>query len=51
VFDREFGAKFVSTTGRRALPKRLVAGLLYLKHIYAMSDEEVVERWVEYPYH
>jgi len=31
VFDREFGAQFVSTTGRPALPTRLVAGLLYLK--------------------
>ena len=28
VFDREFGAQFVSTTGRPALPTRLVAGLL-----------------------
>lgn len=51
VFDREFGAQFVSTTGRPALPTRLVAGLLYLKHLYALSDEEVVERWVENPYH
>ena len=51
VFDREFGAQFVSTTGRPALPTRLVAGLLYLKHVYALSDEEVVERWVENPYH
>ena len=51
VFDREFGAQFVSTTGRPALPTRLVAGLLYLKHVYALSDEEVVERWVENPYY
>ena len=50
VFDREFGAQFVSTTGRPALPTRLVAGLLYLKHVYALSDEEVVERWIENPY-
>ena len=25
-------------------------GLLLLKHIYALSDEEVCERWVENPY-
>ena len=50
VFDREFGAQFVSTTGRPALPTRRVTGLLYLKHLYALSDEEVVERWVESPY-
>lgn len=50
VFDREFGAQFASPTGRPALPTRLVAGLLYLKHTYALSDEQVVERWVENPY-
>jgi len=50
VFDREFGAQFVSTTGRPALPTRLVTGLLYLKHTIALSDEEVVERWTENPY-
>ncbi|MCO5120700.1 MAG: IS5 family transposase [Burkholderiaceae bacterium] len=50
VFEREFGGQFVSTTGRPALPTRLVAGLLYLKHTFALSDEDVVERWVENPY-
>lgn len=39
VFDREFSAHFVSHTGRPALPTRLMAGLLYLKHLYALSDE------------
>jgi IS5 family transposase len=37
VFERQFGAQFVSSTGRPALPTRLVAGLLYLKHVYALS--------------
>ena len=50
VFDREFGAQFASTTGRPALPTRLVTGLLYLKHTFALSDEDVVARWVENPY-
>ena len=50
VFEREFGSRFESTTGRPALPTRLVAGLLYLKHVYALSDEDIVERWVENPY-
>lgn len=27
-----------------------MAALLYLKHVYALSDEDVVERWVENPY-
>jgi transposase, IS5 family len=50
VFDREFTPQFVSHTGRPALPTRLMAGLLYLKHLFALSDEEVVARWVENPY-
>ena len=40
--ERSFGAHFVSTRGRPALPPRLVAGLLYLQHTFAASDEAVV---------
>ncbi|AAW75195.1 IS1478 transposase [Xanthomonas oryzae pv. oryzae KACC 10331] len=29
------------------LPIRLMASLLYLKHAYKLSDEELVERWAE----
>ncbi len=36
-----------STGGRPALPMRLIAGLLYLKHAYDLSDEAVCERWLE----
>ena len=36
--------------GRPALPVRLMAGLLYLKHAYDLSDEAVCERWLENPY-
>jgi transposase, IS5 family len=50
VFDRQFGAQFVSTTGRPALPTRPVTGLLSVKHMYAPSDEEVVQRWFEIPH-
>ncbi|WP_033480750.1 IS5 family transposase, partial [Xanthomonas citri] len=38
------------TGGRPALPMRLIAGLLYLKHAYDLSDEAVCERWLENPY-
>jgi IS5 family transposase len=27
-----------------------MASLLYLKHTFALSDEDVVERWTENPY-
>jgi len=50
AFAEAWGPKFESTTGRPALPTRLMASLLYLKHTYALSDEEVVLRWVENPY-
>lgn len=50
AFAQQWGAQFESTTGRPALPTRLMAALLYLKHVHALSDEDVVERWVENPY-
>ncbi len=51
VFEREWAGFFPSTTGRPATPPRLVAGLLYLQHAFRLSDEAVVARWVENPYH
>ncbi len=47
--DREI-APLYSEQGRPAVPTRFMIGLLLLKHIYALSDEEVCERWVENPY-
>ena len=39
----------VAVAGRPRLPLRLrlMASLLYLKHAYKLSDEELVERWAE----
>jgi len=39
--ERSFGAHFESSTGRPALPPRLVAGLLYLQHACDCSDEAI----------
>ena len=50
AFADEWSPQFVSTTGRPALPTRLMASLLYLKHVYALSDEDTVQRWSENPY-
>lgn len=36
--------------GRPSLPVRLMAGLLYLKHAYDLSDGSVCEHWLENPY-
>ena len=48
-FDESFG-KHYRALGRPAKPTRLMVGLHYLKHIYDLSDEDVVERWIENPY-
>jgi transposase, IS5 family len=37
----------VSKAGRPRLSIRLMASLLYLKHAYNLSDEDVVARWAE----
>lgn len=48
-FDEAFGG-FYRPVGRPAKPTRLMVGLHYLKHVHDLSDEEMVERWVENPY-
>jgi len=50
VFEREWSGFFPSHTGRPATSPRLVAGLCYLQHAFALSDEAVVARWSENPY-
>jgi IS5 family transposase len=37
----------LSAAGRPRLPIRLMAALLYLKHAFNLSDEELVARWSE----
>jgi IS5 family transposase len=43
----EIAGAGVSAAGRPRLPIRLMAALLYLKHAFNISDEEVVVRWSE----
>ena len=50
VFEREFGEFYVEDFGRPGLSIRLVVGLHYLRSAYGVSDEEVVERFLENPY-
>lgn len=50
AFADAWSPQFVSPTGRPALPTRRMAALLYLKHVYALSDEDTVMRWSENPY-
>ncbi|GEO16434.1 hypothetical protein MAE02_41300 [Microvirga aerophila] len=48
-FDQEFG-RFYRPLGRPAKPTRLMVGLLYLQHTFNLSDEAVVQRWIENPF-
>jgi transposase, IS5 family len=43
-------APLFSDKGRPASPTRFMIGLLLLKHVFALSDEQVCERWVYDPY-
>jgi transposase, IS5 family len=49
-FGTAFGSLYHETAGRPGKPVRLMVGLIYLKHTYNLSDEQVCERWVENPY-
>ncbi len=50
VFEQAWSGHFPARLGRPALPPRLIAGLLYLQHTTACSDEELVRSWLENPY-
>lgn len=50
TFEEAFADRY-SETGRPAKPIRLMVGLLLLKHLENLSDEVVVERWVQNPYY
>jgi IS5 family transposase len=49
-FDEAFTPLYDPGQGRPAIPTRLMVGLHYLKHVFQLSDEDVVARWVENPY-
>src|SRR3954449_10200402 len=48
--EERCGAVYTDEPGRPPLPTRLMAGLAILKHMRALSDEVLCERWVENPY-
>ena len=50
VFETRWAEFFPSRTGRPASSPRLIAGLLYLQHTFACSDEDLIWTWVENPY-
>jgi IS5 family transposase len=42
---------YFADIGRPALPSRLMIGLHILKHMYQLSDDRVLEAWIENPYY
>jgi IS5 family transposase len=48
-FEESFSPLYEEGTGRPAIATRLMAGLHYLQ-LHQLSDEDVVEQWVENPY-
>ena len=50
AFEREF-VPLYADFGRPAKPIRLMVGLLLLKQLENLSDERVVEAWVQNPYY
>ena len=48
---KAFGPLYSPDRGRPGIPIRTMAGLVMIQHTYALSDEEVLARWVENPYY
>jgi IS5 family transposase len=48
--EKDFSNLFVEQSGAPAKPVRLVTGLLMLEHMFNLSDESVVQFWLENPY-
>lgn len=51
TFDDTFEPLFCKDKGRPSKPIRLMVGLLILKHVRNISDENVVEQWRENAYY
>ncbi len=49
-FEDRFGSLYSEKKGRPGLPIRLMVGLTYLSRIYDLSDEMIVEMWLDNPY-
>jgi len=50
IFSERFGSLYHDAKGRPGLPIRLMVGLTYLSRMHDLSDEAVVEYWLENPY-
>lgn len=49
-FEKSFAAMWHDTHGRPAIDTRLMVALHYLKYTFDLSDEAVLEGWLQNPY-
>ena len=49
-FEEEFTGFYKGNCGQPGAPIRLMVGLSYLQHAFGLSDEAVVNGWIENPY-
>ena len=47
VFDDRFGELYHAGVGCPGKPSRLTVGLLYLKHLHKLSDEQLLIGWLK----
>jgi IS5 family transposase len=50
IFENAFGARYSDGPGQPPKPIRLMVGLMILQHMHGISDEQVVQQWVQNPY-
>ena len=49
-FEKALEPAYSSDKGRPSVPVRMMAGLTFLKYMFAMSDQDVLDNWCENPY-
>ena len=49
-FEKALEPAYCEDNGRPSIPVRTMAGLTFLKYMFGLSDQEVLDNWVENPY-
>jgi len=49
-FERVLAPAYCADNGRPSIPVRMMVGLTFLKYMFGLSDQEVLDNWCENPY-
>ena len=49
-FEKALEPAYCEDNGRPSIPVRMMVGLTFLKYMFGLSDQEVLDGWVENPY-